>query len=79
MVDSLAIKRTRRTDTLACFDNRIEDEQLMYGALARLMREGGLGMLVLVRYSILPGKSLSIPHCSSQALSLNPDKFQDTS
>lgn len=34
---------------------KIEDESLLYGALARLMREGGLGMLVLVRFSVLPG------------------------
>lgn len=46
---------------------KVEEESLLYGALARLMREGGLGMLVLVRFSVLPGElsfSLSLsPSC----------------
>lgn len=35
--------------------DRIEDERVFYACLARLMRDGGIGVVILMRYSAVPG------------------------
>jgi len=34
---------------------RVEEKSLYYACLARLMRECGLGMLIIIRFSAVPG------------------------